>query len=100
MSAFDELDDFLAIPRVNQLRLAPDGSRLVATVSGLSGNRKKFVSALWEIDPQGERAPRRLTRSAAGESSARFLPDGSLLFLSKRRTDGEEEAGKDVVGLW
>jgi dipeptidyl aminopeptidase/acylaminoacyl peptidase len=101
MSAFDDLDDFLALPRVNQLRLAPDGSRLVATVSGLSRNRKKFVSALWEIDRHGKAAPRRLTMSAAGESSPQFLPDGTLLFLSKRRTDdGEEESDKDVVGLW
>src|SRR3954469_15697765 len=101
MSAFDDLDDFLAIPRVNQLRLAPDGTRLVATVSGLSRNRKKFVSALWEIDPRGQSAPRRLSWSAAGESSPRFVPDGSVLFLSKRRMDdGEEESDKDLVGLW
>src|SRR3954471_18977306 len=101
MSHFDELDDFLAIPRVTQLRLAPDGSRLVATVSGLSRDRKKFASALWEIDPHRDVAPRRLTLSAAGESSPQFLPDGGLLFLSKRRTDeGEEESDKDVVGLW
>src|SRR3954466_10223889 len=102
MSHFDELDDFLAIPRVTQLRLAPDGSRLGATVSGLFRNRKKFASALWEIDPHGDAAPRRLTLSAAGESSPQFLPDGGLLFLSKRRTDEgeEEESDKDVVGLW
>src|SRR3954452_14937393 len=101
MPAFNDLDDFLAIPRVNQLRLASDGTRLVATVAGLSRNRKKFVSALWEIDPRGESAPRRLTWSAAGESSPRFVPDGSVLFLSKRRMDdGEEESDKDLVGLW
>jgi dipeptidyl aminopeptidase/acylaminoacyl peptidase len=101
MSHFDALDDFLAIPRVTQLRLAPDGSRLVATVSGLSRNRKKFASSLWEIDPRGDAAPRRLTLSAAGESSPQFLPDGGLLFLSKRPTDeAEEESDKDVVGLW
>src|SRR4051794_12657428 len=101
MSAFNDLDDFLAIPRVNQLRLASDGTRLVATVAGLSRNRKKYVSALWDIDPRGESAPRRLTWSAAGESSPRFLPDGSVLFLSKRHSDdGEEESEKDLVGLW
>src|SRR3954469_24194104 len=101
MSAFDDLDEFLAIPRITQLRLAPDGSRLVATVSGRSRNRKKFVSALWEIDPLGDAPPRRLTLSAAGESSPQFLPDGTLLFLSKRRMDErEEESDKDVTGLW
>src|SRR3954468_4145604 len=101
MSHFDELDDFLAIPRVTQLRLAPDGSPLVATVSGLSRDRKKFASALWEMYPPRAVAPRRLTLSAAGESSPQFLPDGTLLFLSKRRMDErEEESDKDVTGLW
>ena len=94
MSAFDDLDDFIAIPRVNQLRLAPDGSRLVATVAAPARSRKKYVSALWEIDPQGHREARRLTLSAAGESSPRFLPDGTLLFLSKRRADdGSSDSG-------
>ena len=100
MSAFDDLDDFVAIPRTTQLRLAPDGSRLVATVSALSRDGKKFVSALWQIDPHGAAAPRRLTVSAAGESSPQFLPDGSLLFLSKRPADGDDESDKDVVALW
>src|SRR3954471_11504295 len=101
MSAFDDLDDFIAIPRVNQLRLAPDGSRLVATVATPARSRKKYVSALWEIDPDGHGDARRLTLSAAGESSPRFLPDGTLLFLSKRRADdGEDDSDKDTVALW
>ena len=101
MSPFDELDDYVAIPRMTQLRLAPDGSRLVATVSALSRDGKKFVSALWQIDPRGAASPRRLTVSAAGESSPQFLPDGSLLFLSKRPVDGgDDESEKDVVALW
>jgi dipeptidyl aminopeptidase/acylaminoacyl peptidase len=101
MSAFDDMADFVAIPRVNELRLAPDGSRLVATVAGLSRDGKKYVSALWEIDPAGDAPARRLTFSAAGESSPGFLPDGSLLFLSKRRADDADEGSdKDVVGLW
>src|SRR4051794_35790183 len=101
MSAFHDLDDFIAIPRVNQLRLAPDGSRLVATVATPARSRKKYVSALWEIDPHGHGEPRRLTLSAAGESAPRFLPDGTLLFLSKRRADdGEDDSDKDTVALW
>src|SRR3954452_7509163 len=101
MSAFDDLDDFIAVPRVNQLRLAADGSRLVATVATPARNRKKYVSALWELEPDGHGEARRLTLSAAGESSPRFLPDGTLLFLSKRRADdGEDDSDKDTVALW
>ena len=101
MSPFDDVAEFVAIPRVSELRLAPDGSRLVATVSTLRRNGKKYVSSLWQIDPEGVQPARRLTFSAAGASSPRFLPDGDLLFLSKRHADdADEETDKDVVGLW
>ncbi|HEV3465329.1 MAG TPA: S9 family peptidase, partial [Actinomycetota bacterium] len=64
---------------------------------------KKFRSALWELDPAGRAAPRRLTRSAPGEANAAFLPDGSLLFTSAR---DDPEAAPDakpddeVARLW
>ena len=101
MSVFDDVADFVAIPRVTELRLAPDGTRLVATVSTLARDGKKYVSALWQIDPSGDEPARRLTFSAAGESTPRFLPGGDLLFLSKRHADAADEGSdKDVVGLW
>ncbi len=98
--AFD-LDRFLQLPRVSGLALAPDGRRLVATVATATSDGKRFVTALWELDPDGERRPRRLTRSAPGESGAAFLPDGSLLFTSAR-PDPEATGNDDdqVVALW
>ncbi|HEY0640524.1 MAG TPA: S9 family peptidase [Pseudonocardiaceae bacterium] len=103
MTEFD-LERYLAIPRVGGLALSPDGTRLVAPVSVVGPDGKKFVTALWELDPAGERAPRRLTRSAPGESHGGFLPDGSLLFTSRRPDpdaakpkDGEEERS---AALW
>src|SRR6266536_6111374 len=98
--AFD-LDRFLELPRVSGLALAPDGRRLVATVATVAPDGKKFVTALWELDPRGVRRPRRLTRSAPGESGAAFLPDGSLLFTSAR-TDPEALPDDDepVTALW
>ena len=80
---FDDLRDFMAIPRTGALRLSPDGTWLAAAVQTLSTDGKKYLTSLWRIDPQGGPA-RRLTRSAEGEGSPRFLPDGSLLFTSKR----------------
>jgi dipeptidyl aminopeptidase/acylaminoacyl peptidase len=80
---FGDLRDFAAIPRTGALRLSPDGSWLAAAVQTLSADKKKYLTSLWRIDPQGGPA-RRLTRSAEGEGSPRFLPDGSLLFISKR----------------
>ena len=65
------------------LRLSPDGSWLAATVQSLSPDKKKYVTSIWRIDTAGG-PPARLTRSADGEGSPRFLPDGTLLFVSKR----------------
>ncbi|MFD0775803.1 S9 family peptidase, partial [Streptomonospora algeriensis] len=71
--------EYIGLRRVNGLVLAPDGTRLIAPVSELKPDGASFRTALWEIDPAGEAEPRRLTRSAAGESAPAFLPDGSLL---------------------
>jgi dipeptidyl aminopeptidase/acylaminoacyl peptidase len=101
---FDSLSDFVAIPRVGALRMSPDGSWLAAAVQTLSADRKKYLTSIWRIDPQGGPA-RRLTRSAEGEDSPRFLPDGSLLFTSRRPDPGADKARKEgtqaeVSSLW
>src|SRR5580704_5749007 len=100
-SPFDDLDDYVAIPRVTGLRLSPDGSWLAATVQSLSPDKKKYVTSIWRIDTAGG-PPARLTRSADGEGSPRFLPDGTLLFVSKR-TDPDAADGADSAeepSLW
>jgi dipeptidyl aminopeptidase/acylaminoacyl peptidase len=100
--AFDP-DRYFKLPRVSGLVLSPDGRRLVATVATATSDGKRFVNALWELDPDGQREPRRLTRSAPGESGAAFLPDGSVLFTSSRAdpeataSDGDDE---EVSALW
>jgi len=104
---FHDLSDFVAIPRVAALRLAPDGTWLAAAVQTLSTDKKKYLTSIWRIDTQGGPA-RRLTRSAEGEGSPRFLPDGSLLFTSRRPDpgrkntgpDGDSGSGDDVAALW
>ncbi len=101
---FHDLNDYLAIPRVTGLRLSPDGRWLAAAVQTLSQDRKKYVTSIWRIDTAGG-PPRRLTRSADGEGNPRFLPDGTLLFTSKRhRPDGQDgrhgEDGGEETALW
>ena len=73
------------MPRLSTLALSPDGSWLAVAVSTLDAAGTKFTSSIWRVsaDPAGAAASR-LTHSSAGESSPAFLPDGSLLFLSKR----------------
>jgi dipeptidyl aminopeptidase/acylaminoacyl peptidase len=99
-----DLDHYLRLPRVAGLALAPDGSRLVTSVATPAPDGKKYVTALWQLDPAGERAPRRLTRSSPGERDAAFLPDGSLLFTSSRADPeappGDGDADEEVAALW
>jgi dipeptidyl aminopeptidase/acylaminoacyl peptidase len=88
VTSFDDLHDYVAMPRLAGLRLSPDGSWLAATVQALSPDGKKFSPSIWRIatgqaGPQDQAAVR-LTRSAEGESNPGFLPDGTLLFLSRR----------------
>ncbi|WP_044522814.1 hypothetical protein, partial [Mycolicibacterium septicum] len=61
MTVFDDLDDYLAFPRVSGLAVSPDGSRLVTTVSTLNEKKTEFLSAIWELDPAGVEPARRLT---------------------------------------
>lgn len=98
---FHDLDPYLALPRVGGLVLSPDGTRLITSVSTPNPGRTGYVSALWEIDPAGERPARRLTRSAEGEGGAAFLADGSVLFVSAR-PDPEADPGGEtpVPALW
>ncbi|HEV7653445.1 MAG TPA: S9 family peptidase [Mycobacteriales bacterium] len=84
------------------LALSPDGIRLVTTVAERSPDGKRFSTSLWEVDPGGQRPPCRLTRSAPGEAHPAFLPDGRLLF-SSRRPDAAgkpDEDTEDRATLW
>jgi dipeptidyl aminopeptidase/acylaminoacyl peptidase len=107
VTRFSDLHDFIAIPAVTSLRLAPDGSWLAATVQAPGSDPKKKTSSIWRVDT-GQAAAVRLTRSADGESSPEFAPDGSLLFISKRTEQAAPgqngsvpgEAGSDRPALW
>jgi dipeptidyl aminopeptidase/acylaminoacyl peptidase len=97
-TAFHDLDEFLALPRVAGLAVSPDGTRVVTTVSRLDDKRTEFVSALWELDPSGQQPARRLTFGAKGESAPEFTADGDLLFLAARPTGDDDEPTRKA--LW
>jgi dipeptidyl aminopeptidase/acylaminoacyl peptidase len=98
---YTDLDAYLALPRVSGLALSSDGTRLVTTVATLDSTATRYVSALWEVDPTGQAAARRLTRSAKGEGSAAFAADGEVLFTSVRPDPaGEEPSDETPSALW
>ena len=99
---FHDLEQYVGIPRLSGLVLNADGTRLVTSVATLDAKKTKFVTALWEVDPTGEKPARRLTRSAKGESSAAFTSNGDLLFTSARPDPDGKDGGDDepVPALW
>ncbi len=99
-TAFDNLDDYLALPRVSGLAVSADGSRVVATVAELNDTRTEHVAAIWELDPAGQRPARRLTRGATGDSSPTFNADGDLLFVSSRPSGEHTGDSTPPASLW
>ncbi|QYC43654.1 Prolyl tripeptidyl peptidase precursor [Nonomuraea coxensis DSM 45129] len=102
MSAFNDIRDYVAIPRVLSSQLSPDGSRLVSTVQSLNPDGKSYGTALWAIPLDGPAGgePFRLTRSAKGESAAVFTDAGDVLFTSARPDPTVKDAGEEVPALW
>ncbi|MGR6916195.1 alpha/beta fold hydrolase [[Actinomadura] parvosata] len=98
VSAFNDIRDYVAIPRVLSLRLSPDGSKLISTVQSLNPDGKSYGTALWAVPLDGE--PYRLTRSAKGESAAVFTASGDVLFTSARPDPTVKDAGEEVPALW
>lgn len=100
-TAFNNLDEYLALPRISGLAVSADGSRVVITVAELNDKRTEYVSAVWEVDPAGQKPARRLTRGVNGDSSPAFTSDGDLLFVSSRRTlDKVDDNDKPPASLW
>jgi len=97
---FSDLDAYIRLPRVQGLWLSPDGRRLVVAVATPDRKMARYTTALWEVDPEGARPARRLTRSSQGESVAAFTPAGDLLFTSARpELDGEADK-EPKTALW
>ncbi|MGV0814366.1 S9 family peptidase [Mycolicibacterium boenickei] len=97
MTVFDDLDEYLALPRVSGLAVSPDGSRLVTTVTALNDKRTEFLSAIWELDPDGVEPARRLTHGVKGESAPVFTAEGDLLFVAVRAGEADD---KPPSALW
>jgi hypothetical protein len=49
---FDDLDAYVALPRVSGLGVSADGSRVVTTIAELNDKRAQWVNAVWEVDPR------------------------------------------------
>ena len=71
LTPFDDLDAYLSLPRASGLAVSPDGRRVVTMISELNDKGTEFITAAWELDPDGQRAARRLTRRPTGPTPRR-----------------------------
>jgi dipeptidyl aminopeptidase/acylaminoacyl peptidase len=79
------VDDLLAIQRISDPQISPDGSRVAYTVSTPDREANRLSRNVW-IVPTAGGAPRQLTTSGK-DRGARWSPDGKrLAFLSSRST--------------
>jgi dipeptidyl aminopeptidase/acylaminoacyl peptidase len=106
MVDFGDLHEYAWAPRVGSVALSPDGTRVALAMQTVGVTPPKYLTSIWRVDTEPGSVPVRLTRSAEGEGSPAFLPDGSLAFVS-RRPDGTasggpgEPAAKDAKSaLW
>lgn len=93
---FSDLDQYVALPRVDGIDISPDGTRVALTVSALDPDGTGYRRSIWQVpaapaedadaDDTGTPAagPVRLTRSGKGEGGIAFTRTGDLLFVSTR----------------
>jgi len=96
---FDDLDAYIALPRVDGIALAPDGSRVALTVSTLNADRTAYSRSIWSVPTSGDGAPTRLTRSAKGEGGVAFSRTGDILFVSAR-PDSDAVKDTEQAQVW
>ncbi|MGC5015479.1 S9 family peptidase [Streptosporangium sp. DT93] len=100
VTPFNDIRDYVGVPRVVSLRLSPDGTRLACVVQALNPDGRSYGTSLWEVPLDDGGAPRRLTRSVRGEAGAEFTPAGDLLFGSRRPDPTVKDADEEVGALW
>lgn len=80
-------DDILRIETVGDPQIAPDGARVVYTVTTLDGAADKAYTTLRLVETGGGE-PRHLTRGQVRDGSPRWSPDGATIAFLGSRSDG------------
>lgn len=81
--------DLIAMDRISDPQVSPDGSRIVFGLSSLRDDGAGRASDLWQVKTDGT-GLRRLTTSPAGEFNARWAPDGSALYFLSTRSGSSQ----------
>ncbi len=90
--------DLAMLERVSDPRLSPDGRYLAYSVRTTDWEANKGVNAIWLIDLQGRRVPRRLTASDGGAVAPRWSANGRWLYFLSSRSKSSQVWRTDIVG--
>jgi len=85
----------LLLPSWGSYGLSPDNTKIVFTKREMDAEEWESVTHVWVHDLEAGESIQ-LTNSARGESSPRWLPDGRVMFTS-RRGDGEDDENRRWV---
>jgi len=78
------IDDMLAMQRISEPRVSPEGKNIVFVLRTTDLEENKGRTDLWLVGTDGGR-PRRLTSDPASDGNPRWAPDGkSVYFISDR----------------
>ncbi|MGD2120224.1 MAG: S9 family peptidase [Gemmatimonadota bacterium] len=88
------MEESLLLPSWGSYSLSPDNTKLVFTKREMDPEEWESVTHIWVHDLESGESFQ-LTNSARGESNPRWLPDGRVLF-SSRRGEGEDAENR----LW
>jgi dipeptidyl aminopeptidase/acylaminoacyl peptidase len=77
--------DLLAMQRISEFRVSPDGKWVVFTVRTTDMEENKGKTSLWLVETDGS-GLRRLTASPANDNDPRWSPDGKTVFFRSTRS--------------
>ncbi len=89
-------DDLYALRVPVDVRLSPDGERVVYCLKETSPEKDEYRVSLWLVPADGSAPPRQLTLGRKKDTTPRWSPDGrTLAFLSDRGTVLEKGGAGD-----
>jgi dipeptidyl aminopeptidase/acylaminoacyl peptidase len=81
--------DMLAMDRISDPQVSPDGSRIVFSVSRTDLEANKRRTDLWLVAADGS-GLKRLTTHEASDTSPRFAPDGAAIYFLSTRSGSSQ----------
>jgi dipeptidyl aminopeptidase/acylaminoacyl peptidase len=80
------VDDLLALKRVSDPAISPDGQWVVYTVAAVDLAKNKYNSSLW-LAPTGDGKPKHLFKDGTKGQNAHWSPDGKALLFEAEIDD-------------